>query len=357
VTVLIDVPCRASEAGRQIAPPTITNDRQSKECPFRNDLAQTPVDTTKLPDFFVVGAAKAGTTAVWQWLRQHPEVFLPEIKEPSYFCFAGRSAVPRAGLFDPDYVSRIAATLESYQQLYETAGAHLKGDVSPVYFSSPEAAGRIAELCPNAKIVVILRDPVTRAFSQYLHHRRDCIEDLLSFSNAIQAEERRMAEGWSWAHAYTRNGEYSKQVSRYLSLFRRSQILFVRFEDLQDRPEDCWHQLCEHIGVSRCRFPQNRRVNETRGLAGLPSFPGLVWRVNHPGPVQKWLKRLFPSRLKIYLRNQIFRNRNPIPELDQSDVIRLVKHYQPEVKQLEEMTGLDLSKWLPRGTSVRADKG
>lgn len=357
MTVLIDVPCRASEAAGQIALPTITNDWQSKECPFRNDLAQSPVDTTKLPDFFLVGAAKAGTTAVWQWLRQHPEVFLPANKEPSYFCFAGRSASPDAGLFDPDYTSRIAVTLKSYQQLYETAGARLKGDVSPVYLSSPESAERIAELCPNAKIVIILRDPVTRAFSQYLHHRRDCIEDLPSFSKAIQAEERRMAKGWSWAHAYTRNGEYLKQVSRYLSLFRRSHILFIRFEDLQDQPEECWRQLCEHIGASRCRFPQNRRVNETRAMAGLPTFPELVWRIHHPGPVQKWLKGFVPSRLRNSMRKWIFRTRNPVPELEQSDVMQLVKHYQPELRQLEEATGLDLSKWLPSCNSVHADRG
>ncbi len=247
--------------------------------------------------------------------------------------------------------------MKSYQKLYETAGLRLKGDVSPVYLSSPDAAERITELCPTAKIVVILRDPVARAFSQYLHHRRDCIEDLPSFLKAIQAEERRMAEGWSWAHAYIRNGEYSKQVSRYLSLFSRSQILFLRFEDLEDQPEECWRQLCDHIGASRCCFPQNRRVNEARGMVGLPSCPGLVWQIHHPGPVQNWLKRLVPSRLKSSMRKWIFRTRTPVPELEQSDVIRLVKHYQPELGQLEEITGLDLSKWFPNCNSVHADRG
>ena len=171
------------------------------------------------PAFYVVGAARSGTTAVWSWLRQHPDVFLPNVKEPGFFAFAGRTAVPCQGPYDPSYVAEVTTNAQDYDRLYVAKGGKLTGDVSPIYLVDAKAAGQIARVRPDARIVILLRDPVMRAFSQFLQHRREGIEPHASFEAALLDEKTRMRQGWSGGHGYLTNGCYAAQIKRYLDVF------------------------------------------------------------------------------------------------------------------------------------------
>jgi len=297
------------------------------------------------PGFYVVGAARAGTTAVWTWLRRHPEVFLPNVKEPGFFAHVGRSAVPLNGPYDPDYVSKVITTADAYDRLYRAGRGRLSGDVSPVYLIDNGAARLIAAARPDARIVILLRDPVTRAFSQFLQHRREGLEPHASFEKALNDESRRFRLGWSWGHGYGGNGCYAAQIARYLDAFDREQILFLAFESLQSEPENCWGKLCQHLGLPAQPMTENRRVNATSTLVSLPAWPRLVRHVRHPGPIQRVVKSWLPASLAKFVRRRLEGVSQPVPVLKEKTRRALAERYQWERSSLRDMSGLALKGW------------
>lgn len=298
------------------------------------------------PDFFVVGAAKAGTTALYYWLKQHPDVFLPSVKEPGFFAFDGEKATPANGPYDPAYAAEICTNADAYRALYHNAGSRLKGDISPAYLLSPNASGRIAFRRPDARIVIVLRDPVRRAFSQYMHHMRDGLEPCATFEEALQAEEHRLQNGWSWGHGYATHGYYRAQVARYLADFPRGQILFLEFEQLKKNPGECWGSLCHHLGLAPQPLPMNDRVNATEHLRVVTARPGISRKLSHPGILQTALKRVVPPRLRASLRPLLEGRGRPVPRLSEQTKARIATKYRQEREWLEENTGLDLSYWF-----------
>src|SRR5262245_53726556 len=138
-------------------------------------FARTAEGSPALPDVFVVGAAKSGTTALYEYFKSHPQVFVPEaIKETNYMAFSG-GLPPLAGPGDKTALAgQSITTLDGYRKLYSSRSeGQLAADVSPAYLYYPHTAAKIAELCPRAKIVIILRNPVQCAFSMYSMMRRD----------------------------------------------------------------------------------------------------------------------------------------------------------------------------------------
>ena len=297
------------------------------------------------PAFYVVGAARSGTTAVWSWLRQHPDVFLPNVKEPGFFAFAGRAAAPCSGPYDPSYVAEVTTNARDYDRLYAAKGRKRAGDVSPIYLIDTQAAARISDARPDARIVILLRDPVMRAFSQFLQHRREGIEPHASFEAALQDEDARMQEGWSWGHGYRANGCYAAQIKRYLDVFDPTQVLFLAFDSLQTEPEPCWHRLCEHLGLPPRPMPQNQRVNASSTLACLPAWPWITRHIRHPGPIQTWVKRFLPGSLTSVVRRRIDAATVSVPVLQDKTCHDLAKGYLHERDTVHDMSGLSLDGW------------
>jgi len=297
------------------------------------------------PDFFVVGAPKGGTTAVFHWLKGHPEVFLPDVKEPGYFAYANRVATPRSGPYDPDYHARITVDGDDYARLYEGAQGRLTGDVSPVYLVDKTVAARIASIRPDARIIVLLRDPVERAFSQYLHHVRDGLEPNASFETALEDEPSRLRDGWSWGHGYATHGHYAAQIDRYLDAFMREQILFLDFAHLNADPADCWRQICAHLKIMHRPLEQNDRVNVTAALAKVSARPAVTRAIRHPGLVQRLFKPLVPSGLRKQMRSLLEGSGAPLPVLRQTTRQRLAAQFNPERTYISQQTGLSLDHW------------
>jgi hypothetical protein len=301
--------------------------------------------TNLYPQFFVVGAPKAGTTAVYHWLRSHPTVFLPSVKEPSYFAYVDSSATPRNGPYDPDYVRQITVNRKSYAELYDAAGSRLTGDISPVYLLNECAAERISVARPDARIIILLRDPVERAFSQFMHHLRDSIEPCETFEEALEQEEKRLLDGWSPGHAYAAHGHYLSQIEKYFAVFPKEQLLVLEYQDLQSAPEHCWRQICEHLRIEPISLVQNERVNATCDLVDVSGRPGLARRLKHPGPAQALLKRLMPPRLRAKLRHFLEGPRRPVPALRADTALSLAGRYQNERRKIEQLIGLSLAHW------------
>ena len=312
-------------------------------------MTQTAEDFA--PDFFIVGAAKAGTTALYHWLSDHPDVFLPIVKEPGYFAHAGGPAAPLAGPYDPAYTARIATDAAAYAALYADAGTRQTGDVSPVYLLCDRAARRIATARPDARIVIVLRDPVYRAFSQYMHHVRDSLDPCPTFDAALAEEDERLRAGWSWGHGYATHGHYLAQVERYLAAFPRHQILFLDYDTLQSAPDHCWFAVCDHLGLAHRPLLRNDRVNATAGLATVSARPGLTRRLRHPGAVQSLLKRAMPKSVRTRIRAMIEGAGRPAPTLSDGTRRALARRYASERPALEAATGLTLSHWTRPDTA------
>jgi hypothetical protein len=282
---------------------------------------------------------------VFQWLQSHPDVFLPEVKEPGYFAYAGGRAMPENGPFDPDYHARITVDPESYSDLYDTADGRLAGDVSPVYLIDGTVAARIRKARPDARIIILLRDPVERAFSQYLHHLRDGLEPAASFEAALDLEQDRLSNGWSWGHGYATHGHYAAQIERYLDAFPREQILFLDFAQLNADPADCWRKICAHLRLSPAPLERNDRVNVTAALSHVPDRPAMTRAIRHPGPVQRLLKPLLPQGLRKRVRSLLEGTGKPVPVLEEATRRRLAARYEPERAVVAHRTGLSVDHW------------
>lgn len=177
-------------------------------------------------DFLIVGAAKSGTTTLFETLRRHPGIFIPQRKECRYFsCTHGEFAGP--GL---PYAKNVIRTLEAYQALFKKAKpGQLRGDISPdyLYYYQNAIPKILDEKNAQIPIIIVLRNPIDRAHSSYLYHVRDGREKL-SFEAALIAEKERQAANWAWGWFYVNGGLYAQQVKAYTDNFER--VLLLLFE-------------------------------------------------------------------------------------------------------------------------------
>src|SRR6056297_715161 len=173
-----------------------------------------------LPDFLVVGASKSGTSSIYHYLKQHPDIFLSdEQKEGRYF---SRMKGNFNGPGDSGINEYIIPDIEHYRPLFNNhSNEKAVGDISPEYLYFHQQAIPLIKkiLGDETKIIIILRSPVERAFSGYMHFKRDKRESL-SFEEALEKEEERLNNNWIWAWQYKNSGLYYKQVKAYLDNFK-----------------------------------------------------------------------------------------------------------------------------------------
>ena len=208
-----------------------------------------------LPDFLVIGAQKAGTTALYAYLRWHPGIAGPSWKEVSFF---DRHWWRGEAWYRGQFPLR--------------AGERLVGEASPSYLFHPLAPERARSLVPEAKLVALLRDPVDRAYSQY-QHEVALGREPLSFEDALAAEDERLvgeverliedprafSRAW-WDHTYTARGRYAEQLERWLEAFPSEQLLVVRTEDLGERPAETYGSILAFLGAEPHQLPDYPRV-------------------------------------------------------------------------------------------------
>ncbi len=187
----------------------------------------------RTPNFFIAGAAKSGTTSLFHYVRQHPDVFMSRVKEPHYFCvpdFPERFEGPG----DQGFNDNTMRTLEDYMALFDgVQNERVVGEASVYYLTFPQVATRIHKFNPDAKIVFILRNPVERAYSAYMHTVRDGRETL-SFEEALEQEAARKEQNYQPLWWYKEAGLYAKSIETYMSVFSRDQLKIFLYEDLAD---------------------------------------------------------------------------------------------------------------------------
>jgi hypothetical protein len=194
------------------------------------------------PNFFLVGAAKAGTTSIYAYLSEHPQVFFPTVKEPHFFTKVRPAPELR---FLIEAISKRSA----YLRLYACATGHdIIGDASPSYLWHPEVPQRIRAEIPQAKIAIILRDPVERAYSHYLMDYREGAQSR-SFYEALLDDMNRPEKGWGVSYLYYELGLYAAQVQRYFEAFKPEQVKVLMFEDFRRDPRAVLRELTDFLGL------------------------------------------------------------------------------------------------------------
>lgn len=326
----------------------------------------------KFPNFFVIGAAKSGTTSLHRYLDEHPDIHMSCIKEPHFFCrdiqTGNFSEIYRKSVdFDlKTYLARskrekrhIAHVLqkEDYLSLFrDVRKEKAVGECSTGYLYSEVAAKEIRKAVPHAKIVMVLRNPVERAFSHYLADLRMGTVAAGTFGEALEFDFNRKRKGWGVSSLYVEIGLYYRQVKRYLDVFPEESVKILFFEDFRDDPGKAMSELYAFLGVDR-NFTPNLAIRYNSAL--VPRWRGLFRLIELSGVKRMAKKSLSPGWIE-GLRPLMFINGDrlkPTPE----EVRYASAFFRDDISLLSELLGKDLSRWssspllrLERISSIKA---
>jgi len=314
----------------------------------RSAVLGTPAQGS-VPDFFIVGHAKSGTTALYEMLRRHPQIFMPELKETQFFA---RELHPRSA---PS--RRHPESLEHYLALFAAAEPHQRaGEASPSYIRSLAAARRIRELQPDARIVAILREPASFLRSLHLELLQDHIETEPDLRKAIaRSEERRAAREGSGAQlqqalVYSDHVRYVEQLRRWHAEFGPEQVLVLIYDDFRDDNEGTVRRVLRFLEVDDDAPIELTQANQTVRVRS-PRAHGLVrslymGRGRLGGPAKAAIKGLVPTRLRrrahATVQRRLLFSRPGEP--DEQLMAELRRRFAPEVVALGEYLDRDLVK-------------
>jgi hypothetical protein len=308
-----------------------------------------------LPDFLIAGVPKAGTTALHAALVRHPGLFLPSVKEPKFFLTDGPPPAT-GGPGDVQTYQEHVWRRSDYEALFDPAppGA-LKGEATPFYLYDLAAHDRIRRLVPGARLILLLRDPVDRAHSNWTHLWNAGLEPEADFLTACAAEPDRIAAGWAGFWHYLAQGMYGRQVQHLFEVFGREQVLLLRYKDLKDAPADTLDRVCDFLGVPTGRIAAiprenvNRHVVEDNGvnrvLRGLLRAGG---RFGHRFPVPLRLAARGP------ILTVLHRKTGARPVTTPQERAALLPHFADDIALLQKVTGESYDDWLATDRHARA---
>jgi hypothetical protein len=217
-----------------------------------------------LPNLFVIGAPKCGTTSLHRYLDQHPRISMSAVKEPKYFLAPG-SRPHHHGPSDERADRAYVVDRDAYESLFDYPpgpGAYA-GESSPYYLWHPDAAPRIHQLVPESRLVAVLREPTLRAYSNWADLREQGREKL-DFASALSAEEERQRLDWEPFWFYRQLGLYGEQLTRLFTVFPRQQVHVLLADDLARQPDGSVGEVFEFLGLEPLGRPlEDERLNQT----------------------------------------------------------------------------------------------
>lgn len=296
-----------------------------------------------LPNFLIIGAAKSGTTAIYTYIKQHPQIYMSPRKELRFF-----SNITPPPNVPKEYIHEGVSTLEEYESFFDgVRDEKAYGESSPMYLYTPGTAERIKATLPHVKLFAILRNPVDRAYSAYTHGLRDWIEPATTFEEALALEQERIRAGWGMLWHYTQAGFYYEQLKRYYEIFDPSQIMVVLHDDLVQDVDGLLRKLFIYLDVDPDFKPD---TTSRPNASGFPKNEAL----------HKWMRRLFYEdniikdiSAKVFprsFRKSVVRNvrkvnleKRRLPEKTREE---LQEVFHEDIQKLEGLLNRDLSKWL-----------
>jgi Sulfotransferase family len=203
------------------------------------------------PDVLIIGAPKAGTSALHAALTQHPEIYASPVKEPKYYMCWDAPPPAYRGPGDAHSNQEWIWRRADYEALFREAPKDAQRlESTPFYLYMPGARRRIAEELPEAKLIVIVRDPIDRAYSNWMHLWVDGLEPISDFVEAWHAEDRRVADGWAPFWHYHRLGRYGEQLADLFELVEREKVFVLRYWQLVSHPDETLNRVARFLGIA-----------------------------------------------------------------------------------------------------------
>ncbi len=308
---------------------------------------------TEPVDFIILGAAKAGTTSLYHYLKVHPRICMSRIKETMFFSLEGRK-VEFLGPGDMQSAYRYAVTsIKDYEACFHGCGRNmLRGEASPMYLHDPRAVENIKRHAPSARLITILRNPVERAYSAYMHLRRDQREPYENFSDALYAEQERIDKGYGDIWHYASLGFYGQQLRHYLDHFSRDQILILFYEDLCRDRDGVLDTIYRFLDIETGHYPGDDTRHNSGGIAKNERLHRFVYQVlQGDNWFRSLMQRLFPEsvRTRVATGIRLFEARVNLKKYDEispEDKAYLIDLYRSDIEELQQLVGRDLSHWL-----------
>jgi hypothetical protein len=299
-----------------------------------------------MPNFFIIGAQKAGTTSLYHYLNQHPQVYMSPVKEPFFF---NHEITPDGEAVNRSYggpgrqqVPKFA-NLEEYRALFRGARDEKAiGEATTSYIYRPGIAERIKRFVPEAKSVALLRNPADRAYSAFLHAVRGGREPINNFAQVLREEENRIRDDWSYVNLYRDVGLYYEQLKRYHEVFGRERVGVWLYEDLRDDPAGVTQSVFRFLEVDDTFAPDTSSRYLPAGAPPNEAIRVMMRVMNAKLPV---VKKIIPpeSRVRQAVQKMIFNKPQPIdPEIRKE----LIEGYREDILKVQELIGRDLSGWL-----------
>jgi len=287
------------------------------------------------PNFFLVGTVKGGTTSLYRHLQQHSEVFFPPFKEPHYFA----QIHPNPGR---DHFIEYIREKSAYLNLYEKSGDYSAvGDASTSNLWSLAAPERIHAVAPDARIIILLRDPVVRAHSHYLMDFREGLIDCPLTVDLLRQDFEQEKKGFGVSRLYVDLGLYHNQVERYLQTFGTSQVLVLQSDDLLQDPQGTLKRVAIHLHIDSEPFTQ---MDLTQVHNGFKAPRGAWSRRCAASPLARRIGyRLIPRNLQWWLYQHLILKPASKPRMDLSVRQYLEALYGPDIDKLESLLGYKMS--------------
>ena len=305
-----------------------------------------------LPDFFVAGAPKAGTTALHAALARHPSLYMSAVKEPKFFLSDGPPPT-RGGPGDVRTYREHVWRRDDYEALFDAAPAGtLRGESTPFYLYDRAAQQRIRALIPDARLIVILRDPVERAHSNWTHLWSAGLDPIGDVVRACAEEDRRIAAGWADFWHYAALGRYGEQLAHLYTVFPRDQVMVFRYRALIEQPGRLLDQICGFLGVQQGVLAEVPRENVT-------AHPHLTLRHRALSSALRLgtaASAMLPDRAEAamtgLLERRLQQDAPPRRPLTWAERRALIPLFEADIRLLESVTGESFGDWLaPRGES------
>jgi Sulfotransferase family len=305
-----------------------------------------------LPDFVVAGVPKSGTTALHAALARHPGLFLSPIKEPKFFLTDGPPPT-RGGPGDALTYREHVWQRDRYEALFDAAPAGtLRGEATPLYLYDQAAMARIRKTIPDVKLIVILRDPVERAHSNWTHLWSAGLEPIGDFVRACAEEEQRIAAGWASFWHYKGLGRYGEQLAHAFTLFPRDQVLALRYRLLIDEPAATLDKICAFLGVETGLLTEIPRENVTAHPERTLAHRAVSLGMRASDAVGRLLPGSAATAATHRLERFLQRDAGTRQPLGWEQRQALLPAFADDVKLLETVLGEDFSDWLaPRDRS------
>jgi len=299
-----------------------------------------------MPNFFLIGAQKAGTTSLYSYLKQHPQIYMSPIKEPFFFDHEidSRGEVVREKFGGPVTPHVKFADIREYRTLFRgVSGEKAIGEASVLYIYAPGTAERIKRYVPEAKLIALLRNPADRAYSAFLHAVRIGREPLTDFAQALREEDDRIWYNWHYQFHYRNRGLYYAQLKRYFEVFGREKVGVWLYEDLSNDPIGVVQSVLRFLGVNDTFTPDISRKHNPSRIPKSEFARFTIRLMNTTLPVVSKVSPPASEGFRQLVNSRILAESPPIdPEIRK----QLREGYRKDILKLQELIGRDLSVWL-----------